>query len=64
MLCNGFTMHVDIKSYDTRSEENMDLYMQRVTKVNYNRSFTFSHIASNVWNKVPTEQRQLQKFYF
>ena len=32
-------MHVDIKGYDTRSGENMDLYMQRVTKDYYKRSF-------------------------
>ena len=33
------TMHVDIRRYDTRSAENMDLYMPRCTQEIYKRSF-------------------------
>ena len=31
-VCNDVTMYVDIHGYDTRSGENMDLYMPRVIK--------------------------------
>ena len=29
-LCNDVTMHVDIHGYDTRKNENVDLYIPRV----------------------------------
>ena len=38
-LSIGVTMHVDIHRYDTRSAENMDLYMPRCTQEIYKRSF-------------------------
>ena len=52
-LCNDVTMYVDIYGYDTRSGENMDLYMPRVIKDIYKRSF--SYMATNLWNQLPTD---------
>ena len=47
---------VDIHGYDTRSGENMDLYMPRVTKDIYKRSF--SYMATNLWNQLPTDVKK------
>ena len=41
-LSNDVTMHVDIHGYDTRSAENMDLYIPRCTKEIYRRSFSYN----------------------
>ena len=51
-LSNDGTMHVDIHGYDTRSAENMDLYIPRCTKEIYKRSFSYK--GSSLWNKLPT----------
>ena len=40
-LSNDVTMHVDIHGYDTRSAENMDLYIPRCTKGIYKRSILY-----------------------
>ena len=51
-LSNDVTMHVDIHGYDTRSAENMDLYIPRCTKEIYKRNFSYK--GSSLWNKLPT----------
>ena len=51
-LSNDVTMHVNIHGYDTRSAENMDLYIPRCTKEIYKRSFSYK--GSSLWNKLPT----------
>ena len=51
-LSNDVTMHVDMHGYDTRSAENMDLYIPRCTKEIYKRSFSYK--GSSLWNKLPT----------
>ena len=51
-LSNDFAMHVDINGHDTRSAENMDLYIPRCTKEIYKRSFSYK--VSSLWNKLPT----------
>ena len=50
-LSNDVTMHVDIHGYDTRSAENMDLYIPRCAKEIYKRSFLYK--GSSLWNKLP-----------
>ena len=50
-LSNDVTMHVDIHRYDTRSAENMDLYIPRCTKGIYKRSILYK--GSTLWNKLP-----------
>ena len=55
-LRNYVTMYVDIHGYDTRSGENMDLYVPRVIKGIYKRSF--SHMATNLWNQLPTDVKE------
>ena len=50
-LSNDVTMHVDIHGYDTRSAENMDLYIPRCTKEIFKRSFSYK--GSSLWNKLP-----------
>ena len=49
-LCNDVSMCVDIHGYDTRSDENRDLYVPRVIKDIYKRSF--SYMATNLWNQL------------
>ena len=49
-LSNDVTMHVDIHGYDTRSAENMDLYIPRCAKEIYKRSFLYK--GSSLWNKL------------
>ena len=51
-LRNDVTMYVDIHGYDTRSGENMDLYVPRVIKDIYR---SFSYMATNLWNQLPTD---------
>ena len=51
-LSNDVTMHVDIHGYNTRSAENMDLYIPRCTKEIYKRSFSYK--GSSMWKKLPT----------
>ena len=50
-LSNDVTMHVDIHGYDTRSAENMDLFIARCTMEIYKRSFLYK--GSSLWNKLP-----------
>ena len=50
-LSNDVTMHVDIHGYDTRSAENMDLYIPRCAKEIYKRNFLYK--GSSLWNKLP-----------
>ena len=50
-LSNDVTMHVDIHGYDTRSAENMDLYIPRCTKGIYKISILYK--SSSLWNKLP-----------
>ena len=50
-LSNDVIMHVDIHGYDTRSAENMDLYIPRCTKEIHK---SFSCKGSSLWNKLPT----------
>ena len=45
------TVHVDIQRYDTRSAENMDLYMPRCTQEIHKRSFLYK--GTSLWNKSP-----------
>ena len=47
-LSNDVIMVVDIHSYDTRSSENMDLYVPRCTKELSKRSFLYK--GSMLWN--------------
>ena len=51
-LCNDVTMHVDIHGYDTRSAENMDLYLPSCSKEIYKRSFLYK--GSSLWNQLPS----------
>ena len=46
-------MHVDIHGYDTRSCENMYLYMFHVIKDIYKRSS--SYMATSLWDQLPTD---------
>ena len=49
-------MSVDIHGYDTRSGENMDLYVPRVIKDIYKR--IFSYMATSLWNPLPTDVKE------
>ena len=51
-LCNDVTMYVDINGYDTRSAENMDLYLPRCSREIYKRSFLYKR--SSLWNQLPS----------
>ena len=51
-LCNDVTMYIDINGYDTRSAENMDLYLPRWWRDIYNRSFLYK--GSSLWNQSPS----------
>ena len=42
-LCYDVTVYVDIHGYDTRSGENMDLYVPRVIEDNYNSSLSYGY---------------------
>ena len=42
-----------------RSGEKMDLYVPRVIKDNYKRSF--SYMATNLWNQLPTDVKESQE---
>ena len=55
-LSNDVTMHVDIHGFDTRSAENMDLYIPRFTKEIYKRSFLYK--GSSLWNKLPPRVKE------
>ena len=55
------TKHVDIHGYDTRSAENMDLYITRCTKEIYERSFL--HKGSSLWNKLPPWVKESTSLY-
>ena len=48
-LCNDVIMYIDINGYDTRSAENMDLYLPRCSKEFYKRSFLYKD--SSLWNQ-------------
>ena len=50
-LSNDVTMVVDIHGYDTRSSENMNLYVPRCTKELCKRSFLYT--GSMLWNDLP-----------
>ena len=50
-LSNDVTMVVDIHGYDTRSSENMDLYVPRYIKELCKRSFLYT--GSMLWNDLP-----------
>ena len=51
-LCNDATMFVDINVYDTRSTENMDLYLLRCSREIHIRSFLYK--GSSLWNQLPS----------
>ena len=50
-LNNDVTMHVDIHGYDTRSAENMDLYIPRYAKEIYKSGFLCK--GNSLWNMLP-----------
>ena len=50
-LSNDVSMVVDIHGYDTRSSENMDLYVPRCSKNLCKRSFWYN--GSMLWNDLP-----------
>ena len=49
-LSNYVTMHVDMHGYDTKSADNIDLYIGRLTKGIYKRRFLYK--GSSLWNKL------------
>ena len=49
------TMHVDIHGYDTRSAENMDVYIPQSTKEIYKRSFLYKVVHYGI--SCPVGQR-------
>ena len=55
-LSNDVTMHVDMHGYDTRSAENMDLYLPLCSKEIYRRSFLYK--GSSLWNNLPQEVKE------
>ena len=55
------TIHVDIHMYDTRSAENMDLYMPRCTKEIY-KIRCFLYKGSSLWNKLPLWVKKIYLF--
>ena len=54
------TMHVDVHGYDTRTAQNMDLYIPRCTKEIYKRSILYK--GSSLWNNLPHGSKNL-RFY-
>ena len=55
-LCNDVTMIVDVHGYDTRSSENMNLYVPKYTKEICKRSFAYK--GSMLWNDLPDEVKE------
>ena len=55
-LCNDVTMIVDVHSYNTRSSENMNLYVPRYTKEICERSFAYK--GSTLWNDLPDDVKE------
>ena len=51
-LCNDVTMSIDINGYDTRSAENMDLYLPLCSREIYKRSFLYK--GSSLWSQLPS----------
>ena len=50
-LCNDVTMIVDVHGYDTRSSENINLYVPKYTKEICKRSFAYK--GSMLWMTFP-----------
>ena len=50
-LCNDVTMIVDVHGYNTRSSENMNLYVPKYTKEISKRNFAYK--GSMLWNDLP-----------
>ena len=64
-LCNDVTMQFDVHGYDTRSAENMNLYVPRPYKEIYKRSFLYK--GSSLWNNLPRNLKEtdsLEKFKY
>ena len=55
-LCNDVIMHFDIHDYETISSNNMDLFVPRIQKGPYQRSFRYT--ASDLWNELPTHVKE------
>ena len=55
-LCNDVTMIVDVHGYNTRSSENMNLYVPKYTKEICKRSFAYK--GSMLWNDLPDEVKE------
>ena len=55
-LCNDVTMIVDVHGYNTRSLENMNLYVPKYTKEICKRSFAYK--GSMLWNDLPDEVKE------
>ena len=55
-LCNDVTMVVDVHGYNTRSSENMNLYVPKYTKEICKRSFAYK--GSMLWNDLPDEVKE------
>ena len=55
-LCNDVTMIVDVHGYNTRSSENMNLYVPKYTKDICKRSFAYK--GSMLWNDLPDEVKE------
>ena len=55
-LCNDVTMIVDVHGYNTRSAENMNLYVPKYTKEICKRSFAYK--GSMLWNDLPHEVKE------
>ena len=55
-LCNDVSMIVDVHGYNTRSSENMNLYVPKYTKEICKRSFAYKR--SMLWNDLPDEVKE------
>ena len=55
-VCNDVTMVVDVHGYNTRSSENMNLYVPKYTKEICKRSFVYK--GSMLWNDLPDEVKE------
>ena len=55
-LSNAVTMHFDIHGYDTRSGDNMNLYLPHCSKEIYKRSFLYK--GSSLWNELPIHVKE------
>ena len=55
-LCNDVTMVVDVHGYNTRSSENMNLYVPKYTIEICKRSFAYK--GSMLWNDLPDEVKE------